>query len=263
MDIKTICYCISFISILITTGCIREGNPYLRVRDGFFEVASKSFAPEQGNGPIITLLGAVHVGEPSYYQQVQSRLDKAALVLYERIGTPEEIAEIKAHCPESYDEEGGHRLRAKLMNLVTQPMHIKDRAHFVHADSSMKEVLDHYNFMLGKPLCERLERRQKDPFNELKVPAEDAVKLRNETALKLIKDMSFDYEFAGGDDRFMTFHRNGYIIKKLEEEIPKYPNDQKEIIIFYGAIHLPDVEKSLKRMGYKLKSTEWLSAFSL
>jgi hypothetical protein len=263
MDIKTICYFISFISVLITTGCIREGNPYLRVKDGFFEVASKTFAPKQGNGPIITLLGAVHIGEPSYYQQLQSRLDKADLVLYEEIGTPEEIAEIKTQCPKLYDEKGGHRLGALQKNLVTQVKNIKKRAHFVHADISMKEALDHYNILPGKPLCERLAGLQKDPLSELEIPAEDVNKSRNELALNLIKNMSYDYEFASEEDKFMTFHRNSYIIKKLGEELPKYTNDQKEIIIFYGAMHLPDVEKSLKQGGHKLKSTEWLSAFSL
>lgn len=64
-------------------------GPYARlVIDGDLvrmDVAARVLVPIDGQGPTVTLVGAVHVGEPAYYAMLQSLLDAQEAVLYEGI----------------------------------------------------------------------------------------------------------------------------------------------------------------------------------
>lgn len=240
-------------------GCAREGNPYGRIHDDKLQIASKTFIPRNGVGPKVTLLGAVHIGEKTYYEQLQKRLNKADLVLYEGIGCQSEAEEIEKNCPERKAKGGGHAATAKLLKLECQTDNIKKNPNFVHADMSLVELLDYTKIERGKPLCERLKAAGKN--SDRKPPQVSANKLRNVVALSLIKDMSHEREYAG-EEFLVHYKRNELVMKKLKAELPKYRTGQ-EVMIFYGAAHMPDMELSLQDMGYVLDESDWLSVFSL
>src|SRR5690242_8831368 len=50
---------------------------YIRVQDSedgdhvILQVATRSFAPTDGKGPTVHLVGAVHIGDKAYYKEVQ------------------------------------------------------------------------------------------------------------------------------------------------------------------------------------------------
>lgn len=241
-------------------GCAREGNPYSRIHDGALQIASKTFVASAK--PKVTLLGAVHIGEKSYYQQLQKQLDNADVVLFEGIGTDAEIKEIKKKCPEMKSKGGGHEENAKLLKLECQTKNIRKQSHFVHADMSMDELLDHKGIEMGKPLCERLRSSKPKVKSSATPPKGEAEKMRNTVALSLIKDMSHEREFARQEHILILFKRNKLVMETLKTELPKYKEGQ-EVIIFYGAGHMPDLELSLQDMGYSLDASSWISAFSL
>ncbi|MFI4861236.1 MAG: type II secretion system protein GspG [Phycisphaerales bacterium JB063] len=54
------------------------------------DIATRLLVPAEGDGPTIVLVGAVHVGDASYYTALQSILDAQDLVLYEGVGGPGE-----------------------------------------------------------------------------------------------------------------------------------------------------------------------------
>lgn len=240
-------------------GCAREGNPYGRIHDDQLQVARKVFSPRNGVGPKVTLLSAVHIGEKSFYEELQSHLNKADLVLFEGIGLKSEGEEIKKNCPQFKAKGGGHAETAKLLKLECQTDHIKKTTNFVHADMSLTELLDYRKIEPGKPLCERLKTQGTGLKH--KPPLGGANRLRNMVALDVIKDMSHEIEFAHAG-LLIHFERNKLVMKKLKEKIADYKRDQ-EIIIFYGAAHMPDMELSLHDMGYDLDTSDWLKAFSL
>jgi len=72
-----------------TPALAQDGPKYLRVveEDGggrvTLEVGSRTL--EREGWPRVTLVGAVHIADPSFYQQVQDVLDGQALVLYEAV----------------------------------------------------------------------------------------------------------------------------------------------------------------------------------
>lgn len=247
--------------LFLSLGCPREGNPYIRIRDGQCQVAIKSFKPN-GAKPRVTLLGIVHIGEQAYYQQVQKRLDRADLVLFERVGIPSEKEEMKKKCPQHLSKGGGHQDAARRLNLVCQKGSIKKRPYFVHADVSMTTFLDLKNVIPGKPLCERVEKDRKVSCSGDHAHTVDANTLRNSLALDLVKSLSHERQHASEEEIIILFKRNEVAVERLKLELPKYHAGQ-EVVILYGGAHMPDLEASLYDMEYNLDSTEWLSAFSL
>lgn len=49
------------------------------------EIASREYRPKSGNGPIVHLVGAIHIGEKSYYEALQKHLDAMDLVMFEGV----------------------------------------------------------------------------------------------------------------------------------------------------------------------------------
>ena len=69
------------------------GESYMRIarpneNTARLEVAARKFVPEDGDGPAVWLTAVVHIGDSSYYQALQERLDARELVLFEGIGRP-------------------------------------------------------------------------------------------------------------------------------------------------------------------------------
>ncbi|CAG0999050.1 hypothetical protein PHYC_02751 [Phycisphaerales bacterium] len=64
---------------------------YVRTRDANdgnnrqLQVAIRTFAPKEGDGPLVQLVGAVHLGDKAYYDELQKYLDAQAIVLYEGV----------------------------------------------------------------------------------------------------------------------------------------------------------------------------------
>ena len=69
-----------------------ESRPYLRVsEDGnriALEVAVRQFEPVDGDGPRVGLVGVAHVGEASFYEDLQVHLDAYDRVLFESVLPP-------------------------------------------------------------------------------------------------------------------------------------------------------------------------------
>src|SRR5690348_3627799 len=109
-----------FLLLTFMYGCAREGNPYMRIKSNSLQLAYKSF--EKADGPKVTLFGVIHIGDQKYYERIQKRLEKADAVLYELVGTKEEMSEIKNNCPELLPpkEERYYRSAAKMLDLVAQ-----------------------------------------------------------------------------------------------------------------------------------------------
>jgi Type II secretion system (T2SS), protein G len=69
----------------------RPGSDYIRVHDSddgdhvTLQIAIRSFAPSDPKLPAVHLVGAVHIGDKSYYKSVQEFLDQQDLVLFEGV----------------------------------------------------------------------------------------------------------------------------------------------------------------------------------
>ena len=56
-------------------------------RDGFtsFETGSRAYRHPDGSGPTVSLVGAVHIGDKSYYDKLVELLETHDVVLYESV----------------------------------------------------------------------------------------------------------------------------------------------------------------------------------
>jgi len=52
-------------------------------------IASRAYQSADGSGPMIWLVGAVHIGEAGYYEALQGHMDGFDLLLYEGVGRPD------------------------------------------------------------------------------------------------------------------------------------------------------------------------------
>lgn len=76
----------------VPTVCAIEPEPFMRVveeGDGLrssLQTAIRTYQPRHGDGPIVHLVAAVHIGDASFYHQLQEILDAQDLVLFEGVG---------------------------------------------------------------------------------------------------------------------------------------------------------------------------------
>lgn len=64
----------------------------------------------------------------------------------------------------------------------------------------------------------------------------------------------------GGNGSVILTERNKVAFEVLDGQIK---DGKMKLGIFYGAAHLPDMERRLIEMGFCLKSTEWLTAWNI
>ncbi len=70
---------------------LTRGSDFIRVRDSqdgtrvYLEVSTRSFKPADGTGAVVDLVGAVHIGDASYYAELQELLTRYDLVLFEGV----------------------------------------------------------------------------------------------------------------------------------------------------------------------------------
>lgn len=67
----------------------RGVEPFVRsrARDGLsaFDTATRFYRPAEGDGPLVTLVGVVHIGDREYYERLVEVLDDHEIVLYESV----------------------------------------------------------------------------------------------------------------------------------------------------------------------------------
>ena len=255
---------------------------------GKLETADVTF--KRADGTSVTLVSAVHIGEKSYYVGLNESFKKYDAVLFEMVKPKEGLL---PGAPGAVEQQEGRdnpirdvqRMMKETLNLSFQLDVVDYQAkNFVHAD------LDAETF-------ERLQREKGQTFPELFLKAlmkamtdPDAAAKQNPLAggddpeqllhtlirtftrpdaerqikLMLARQMTTveqDASMFGGEDSVILHDRNGAAMKVLEKTL-KDPG-KKQVAVFYGAAHMPDMEKRLKEMGFTRAATEWRTAWDL
>lgn len=227
-----------------------------------------------GNGVSVDLIGAVHVGDKAYYEDLNKRFTTYDSLLFELVA------------PEGADfsKLAGRRKGllstaqvglTKLFDLSFQLDEIDYGAeNFVHADLSPKGVRE--------SMAERDESMYtlfwRVFYASINEYAKDPLGLRDWQMLAGMvgadEDMSLKTMFAYqmtdldqigdilGDDSSSTIvgARNERAIEVLHEQLDAGGN---RIGIFYGVAHMPDLEERLLGMGLEYESTRWVDAWLL
>ena len=237
-------------------------------------------AGDENKGVEVTLVGAVHIGEKQYYEQLNKEFDKFDVVLYEL------VAPKGTRVPKDRSRGGGNPLSMmqngmqRMLGLEHQLDQIDyQRENFVHADMSPEEFeksmaergdnfLAMFFRMVGRDIAEQARQASQNGGRGNNSDANLLLALINRdgsSSMKRIMAEQFeDLEGAmkvidGPDGSTLITDRNKKALGVLAEQIKE---GKKKIAIFYGAGHLPDMAKRLTHdFHLRRGETRWLKAW--
>jgi len=257
-----------------------EAQPYLR-----FEEKAKGAALEVGvirlqhkeTGALVDLMGAVHIGDAAYYQQLNKEFKAYDAVLYEMVKPANlDPAQFQNRPPSSVGMM--QTFMQKQLDLAYQLDEVDYTAkNFVHADMTVKQFRKRQEArgesmfkLMFKLMKEDMARRANKKKGADISSAELLRALLNpnrSVELKYLLARQFNEMerlTAGLNDEkgsVILTDRNKVALKVLARELAA---GKKKLAIFYGAAHLPDLEeRMIEKMGFERKATRWVTAWKL
>jgi hypothetical protein len=235
---------------------------------------------QNAQGVHVDLVGAVHIADKPYFQDLNERFKHFDAVLYELVGGPmpaQGDLKDRPRDPKLAWIGELHSRMQKTLVLESQLEQINYHAsNFVHADMTVEEFeaakekknesflgLMFKAFVVQSELAEQGQASTGPGLVKL---LEILYRQDSSTELKRLIGREFDSMetlMAGmesGEGTVIVTERNRIALKVMNAQIAK---GRKNLAIFYGAAHLPSMEKTLKEHGFKLIKTEWLKAWSL
>jgi hypothetical protein len=226
----------------------------------------------------VDLVGAVHIGDRSYYRELNNRFRKYDAVLYELVA-PEGTA-----VPRGRGTSNSHPLGA-LQNGMKSMLEVEHQLeqidytedNMVHADLSPAEFFQSmdkknegfaqmYFRMLGASMAQQSQQTAKGENPEMDLMAALFSKDRPRQ-LKIAMAKQFESmeqlltSLSGPDGSTLITERNKRALDVLEEQLDEGVD---RIAIFYGAGHLSEMQDQLaERFDMKPVSVEWLEAWDL
>ncbi|MBN2560956.1 MAG: hypothetical protein JXQ75_08505 [Phycisphaerae bacterium] len=258
-----------------------DGTAYSRYADGSemadegLQIATLLFEHPRTH-KVVSLVGAIHVGDASYYRELRLILDAHDRVLYELVTGSEDDGFSKA-----YDKLTSTMRR--LLQLESQKA-VVDYEHppknWVHADlswSQLKRTLGVDRLELIPPevqkelvkvmgLVEKYVR-----FAEVThLDKLSATMLKRLLGRKMGDELEATWEQLEGREsanhhrgtmaRLMDA-RNKKAMRVLKRELRR--NKHTSFAVFYGAGHMPYFEMRLRRMGFRRLGVAWVTAWKV
>ncbi len=237
-------------------------------------------ADDMREGLSVDLIGAVHVGERSYYDQLNKEFEGYDALLYELVA-PDDDAVPKAGQGTSNAHPIGmlQNSMKEMLELEHQLALVKyDRPNFVHADMSPEEFAETmasrdesltklFFRMMGQGIAQQSKQQARSGRSaEADMMAAMFSRERAVMLKRVMAEQFGDLESAmagldGPDGSTIITERNKVALDVLKEQINA---GKKKIGIFYGAGHLNDMdERLLKDFNLKRGNTRWLTAWDL
>jgi len=225
----------------------------------------------------VDLVGAVHIGEGSYYDELNRRFESYDSVLYELVADPETRIPEKGGEGNIANPIGAMQYGMKEMLKLDFQLEGIDyrKKNFVHADMTPQEMSDSMRERgdglmtmmvraMGSGMAQQAAGKSSGDLDML-----TAMFSRNRP-LALRRAMAKNFEsmevqMAGLADKdgksTLITERNAKAFVVLDKELAK---GSKRIAIFYGAGHLADMhQRLLKNYQASFEGIEWLDAWNL
>lgn len=213
--------------------------------DGSLVTAAKTYS----NGDKeVTLAGCVHVGEEEYYTELKEYLEGLDMVLWEgaTVEEPKTFGGKMIKHLGKYMSEGYRKL-AKELDIEYQYSIIDTKSlgeKWVHCDMGTDELAKE---LFNSP-DELVSLGLSSAFMNMGVsPGREQFK-------RQIVSYNDEPEFL----EVILWKRNGIVKKKLAEFAGE--EGKKNVGVFYGAAHMPDLEEFLGSLGFSLKEEKWFKA---
>ncbi len=226
-----------------------------------------------GQRVVVDLVSAIHVADRNYFNQLNDRFDSYDVLLYELVAPTGTIVPKGgpdgSHHPVSLLQRG----MKSILGLEFQ-LEVIDytKRHFVHADLTPAEVAqkmrdrhESYMQLFFRMMGQAMAAESADPTRSSDVRLLAAL-LARDRALELKRAMAEQFAQLGGslpglDDSTIIAERNKRALAVLKDEINE---GHKRIGIFYGAAHMPEMERRLVReFDAERLDESWLTAWNL
>ncbi len=239
-------------------------------------------------GNLVDLVGVVHLGDAAYYENLNELLKGYDAVLYEMVGgaspgtrtvaAPEAASEA---APEMAALRRLQELARSFLSLEFQADRIDYSArNFVHADVAWGEfsaLMQARNQSFSTLFTRALSLAEEGnvaglPNDEeamaammrrvfTAVMSGDGNELKRGIAPLISESESFITQLEGDDGTVLVSERNRVVMEVLAEE--SGVRGGGKFAVFYGAGHMPDLERRLLAEGFTKGETIWLDAWSI
>ena len=243
----------------------------------------------------VDLIGAIHLGERTYYEELNQRFRNYDVLLFEAVMPKEAVR--RGFRPGGgqgsgrrlNDEQEWTEAKIGLQAIGILQLGMKDAlglefqlaaidytpGNFVHADMTQEDfeaTMARRGESFSKLLMQEMSKaaikqqnvnpvaQQLDLFISL-MSSDRKYGVRRIAAVELTKANEGD-AFAGSDGTSTIItERNKAALQILKTQLQR---GKKKIGIFYGAGHFPDMEERVvSEFGFKRQSEEWLTAWNL
>ena len=241
------------------------------------ETAVVTYASDEGSRRLrVELIAAVHIGDAAYYQQLNRLFTSYDVLLYEL------VAPDQASVPKRSAGGGGHPVSAlqramkSILDLEFQLEEIDyTQGNFVHADMSpaefsrsMKDRGESFLQLYFRAVGQAMAMQSHDPSRSSDIKLLTAL-LARDRSLRLKRVLAEQFETMGGmtlgldgpEGSTILTERNKTALSVLAEQIKA---GHTRIGIFYGAAHIPDMQRRLTS-DFDLRKTKvrWIEAWDL
>lgn len=219
----------------------------------------------------VSLIGAVHIADKAYFEKLNARFKKQDKLLFEMIGG-ENMAKIQNNAAKDGVIDTSamaktYAIVARFLNLSEQKKEIDYTAkNFVHADFTLKEF-EKLQEERGETILSFAMKAAEGAEEQAQLSPEKLLQTlisgnSNAVKLEVVHSLGKGDEQMGGlgGQSVIITDRNKKCFAVLDQEIER---GSKQIGIFYGAAHFPDIEKTLLSRGFKKKSHQWLTAWDI
>lgn len=227
------------------------------------------------SGAVVDLISAVHIGEGSYYAELNRRFRDYDAVLYELIapeGTRIQPGQQDRRSPVSFLQGG----MTSLLEMEFQLEAIDyTRENLLHADMSPKEfaesmqdrgesMLQMLMRMWGKAIAQQNHgdaQKQEVQLLAALLSKDRAGKLKQVLAEQFVNMDDMMDLYTGKNGSTLVTERNKKALKVLRQQLRK---GRQRLAIFYGAGHMSDFAERLSR-DFKMRRVkiEWIPAWNL
>lgn len=250
------------------------------------QTAVVRYAPREGDGGVtVDLIGAVHIGEVSYYRALNKLFTQYDALLYEH------VAPKGAEVPKKRHPRGANPLSLlqsipqSMLGLESQLEQVDySPENFVHADMSPKQLAaamqargDNALTLALSAMTEMIRQQNRMEHqaeqgdathgagadlnpDALLAALDDPVRLKSMLAVQLASAGSATDLLGGNLNQLLIKDRNQAATKVLIKQIAQ---GKKRIGIFYGAAHMADFEQRLAGLDFEKEKHDWLTAWDL
>jgi hypothetical protein len=235
-----------------------------------------SYVPADGDRLLeVDLIGAVHIGDPAYYSELNRRFRGYDAVLFELIAPEDAIG------PNRMDKRGGILSATqvgmtKLLDLSFQLDEINyDASNLVHADlsprelrASMEERGESLYVYFWRIFFATLNDYAKDPLGlrDMEILSSTIASGRDDSfkilaAYEVANSKAAENMLGDDSENAVIGARNQRAVDVLKREIE---SGAKRIGIFYGVAHMSDLQdRLLEQLGLTYDRTDWVDAWQL